>query len=105
MLNRAMIHKIIANHAFTALKIKFYDQAPRRGGVWVLRLRCFARISTRFSVSALKSIGFAVFNIATVNGFWRYLGRFSGLYGRNVWFSDFRMKYLRRALSPQSVGV
>ena len=54
-----------------------------------------------FSVSALKFIGFAVFNIATVNGFWGYLGRFSGLYGRNVWFSDFRMKYLRRALSPQ----
>ena len=30
-----------------------------------------------FSVSVLKSIGFAVFNIATVNGFWRYLGKFS----------------------------
>ena len=48
-----------------------------------------------FSVSAFKSIGSAVLNIATVNGFWRYLGRFSGLYGRNVWFSDFGMKYLR----------
>ena len=54
-----------------------------------------------FSVSALKSIGFAVFNIATVNGFWRHLDRFSDLYGRNVWFSDFWMKYLRIALSSQ----
>ena len=48
-----------------------------------------------YSVSAFKSIGSAVLNIATVNGFWRYLGRFSGLYGGNVWFSDFGMKYLR----------
>ena len=31
-----------------------------------------------FSFIALKSICFAVFNNATVNGFLRYLGRFSG---------------------------